>query len=193
MRSRWKVVLVYSLTLLGTVGCATLGSQRVPPYPAGDSVAQYLMAGHPQWELASYRIFSELVYPIPDQRSLHVQLDSFSHHSAPDSVDRLAVDLIRFSLSPFDFPLRDWRSGADAFGGALGIGRSGWAIGIPRIPGRGAEIDWDDPTLIRLPPDWERGVENATVLACIAYADRFANALRWSRAWRAFYRTCLAG
>jgi hypothetical protein len=133
MHTRWRVVLACSMALLGTVGCGTLRSQRVPSYPVGDSVALYLMEAHPRWELASYRVLSQLRYPILDQRALNVQLDSFSHRVVRDSVDRLAVDLVRVSISPFAFPLRDWRSGAEAFGSGFGFD--------PRIPGW--EPSWD--------------------------------------------------
>lgn len=199
MHTRWRVVFACSLALLGTVGCGTLRSQRVLPYPAGDSVAQYLMAGHPRWELASYRVLSGLRYPILDQRSLNVQLDSVSH-AVRDSVDRLAVDLIRVSISPFAFPLRDWRSGADAFGSGFGYG--------PPVPGR--EPSWDGGAILdrlwragrwRLPAaswggpvdgqihEWLTRHREVFIFYCSQQADRAA--LRGTLEWGAVFNRCM--
>lgn len=168
MRSRFMQMLAWATVLACTAGCRKVSGQQAAPYPVNDTVVQYLLSRTPRWQLATYRILTELRYPIPDQRSLDTQL---SARPVRDSTERFAMLMLREGISRTDFPLASAYNGLDKWSSKLGYG------GGPALPSADGP-GWDPGDLLGGGLAWGptggalgmfRECQSRVALACRAY------------------------
>lgn len=89
-------------------------------------VARFLLTSLPKSLSAAYHTLATLKYPIPDKQSLAVQLEELGSANQDSAKTHMTSnDLIRGSLSVFDFPIETPQSALEKFDARVSTPRGG--------------------------------------------------------------------